>query len=462
MYDPLISADPGIGEPHSPSYWAATAGPEPEDDGPVTTDKTVEVAIIGGGYTGLASGYYLAKEHGIEACVLEANRTGWGCSGRNGGFVLKAGGRLSYQRMIKRWGEPMARRVFGEIYEGLDRVRDLIRTEGIDCDAQPEGHLWVAHRPEMLKQIESQARFLQDRFDYRTEILSAEDLRTSHFDSEEAYGALRFNDGFGVHPLKLAYSYQRMARTAGCKVHSSSPVQGWTQEGEYQVLTTPGGKVRAKKVICATNGYTPPSLHPTLKNRTFPVLSNVIVTRPLTADEKAACNFASSDLITDTRTLRFYYRRLPDDRILIGGRSAITGKDAANPRHNQALLDALGRKFPALKNIGYDYSWGGWVCISFDDVPHIFQADTQGKLFYAMGYGGSGVSFSVQAGKRLAEKVAGITTGHDLPILNTPLPKFPFAPFRRLGQQALYHYYYHRDERGRRSINPTRPCTRRA
>ncbi|WP_421867716.1 NAD(P)/FAD-dependent oxidoreductase [Motiliproteus sp.] len=452
MYDPLISAGPGNGEPHTPSYWAASAGPEPQDDGPINSDRTVEVAIIGAGYTGLAAGLYLAREQGIEACVLEANRTGWGCSGRNGGFALKAGGRLSYQKMIKRWGEPMARRVFDEIVEGLDRVRDLIRTENIDCDAQPEGHLWVAHRPEMLQQIESEARFLRDHFGYRAEVLSASDLVSNHFSGDEAYGALRFQEGFGVHPLKLAYGYQRLARAAGCKVHGSSPVIDWQQDGEYQVLVTPGGRVRAKKVICATNGYTPPSLHPKLKNRTFPVLSNVIVTRPLTERELSDCRFQSSDVITDTRTLRFYYRKLPDNRLLIGGRSAITGQDADNPRHNQTLIEALQRKFPALDQISYDYNWGGWVCISYDDIPHVFQTDPSGKVLYAMGYGGSGVSFSVQAGKRLAEKVVGITDGHDLPILNSPLPKFPFAPFRRLGQRALYHYYYHRDEHGRRQL----------
>ncbi|MEH6576832.1 MAG: FAD-binding oxidoreductase [Amphritea sp.] len=447
MYDPLVSPGPGTGTPYPDSYWADTAGMAPQDDGPVSADMDVDVAIIGGGYTGLASAYYLAHEHNIQAVVLEANSTGWGCSGRNGGFALKAGGRLSYQKMIKRYGETMAKGMFAEIFEGLERVRGLIKDENIDCDQQDDGHLWVAHRPRMMDVINSEARFLKDTFNYETDILSSEDLKQAHFSSDEAYGALRFRHGFGVHPLKLAFGYHRLARAAGARIHTASPVEGWRREGDRHLLITPGGVVRAKKVICATNGYTAPGLHKKLKNRTFPVLSNVIVTRPLTDAELEATGFKSSDVITDTRTLRFYYRKLPDNRILIGGRSAISGADANNPKHNQNLLDALQRKFSALNNLTFDYQWGGWVCVTFDDIPHIHQAEEDGSVLYAMGYGGSGVSFAVQAGKRLAEKVVGITAGHELPVLSTPLPKFPFAPFRRLGQQGLYHYYYARDEK---------------
>lgn len=445
MYDPLVSADPG-GLSYPDSYWVDTAGNAPDDDGPVQADFDVEVAIIGGGYTGLSAAYYLASEHGVETAVLEANGSGWGCSGRNGGFALKAGGRLSYQKMIKRYGETMARRMFNEIFEGLDRVRGLIKDEEIDCDRQPEGHLWVAHRPRMMDVIRSEAGFLKDFFNYDVDILGAEELKAQHFNSDEAHGAMRFRDGFGVHPLKLAYGYHRLARAAGARIHTNSPVKEWYREGDCHLLVTPGGVVRAKKVICATNGYTSQTLHPKLKDRSFPVLSNVVVTRALTDTELSATQFVSSDVITDTRTLRFYYRKLPDNRILIGGRSAITGADAGNPKHNDNLMRALKSKFSALGDLTYDYQWGGWVCVTFDDVPHIHEAEDN-SIYYAIGYGGSGVTFSVQAGMRLAEKVVGRTEGHDLPVLTKPAPKFPFAPFRRVGQRALYHYYFARDEK---------------
>jgi len=443
MYDPLLSPGPGRAVAYPDSYWAHTAGEAPDSLGELEQDIETEVAIIGAGYTGLSAAYHLAAEQGIEAVVLEANSTGWGCSGRNGGFALKAGGRMSWPKMVRRFGLETAQKSFAEVLSGLERVRGLISDHGIDCDQQPDGHLWVAHRPRMLEQIRRESEFLQQQFGYASDLLTAEELR-QHFHSDEAYGALRFRHGFGVHPLKLAYGYHRLATQAGARIFTGSPVEGWTKQGDYHLLRTPKGTVKAKKVICATNGYTAPGLHPQLKNRTFPVLSNVIVTRPLTDQELQETGFVTSDVITDTRTLRFYYRKLPDNRILIGGRSAISGKDAANPRHNQMLLEALQRKFRPLKDLSYDYQWGGWVCVSYDEMAHVSQTDDP-SIYYAMGYGGSGVSFAVQAGFRLAEKVAG--RSHSLPMLSMPLPKFPFAPFRRVGQRALYHYYFNRDER---------------
>jgi len=187
------------------------------------------------------------------------------------------------------------------------------------------------------------------------------------------------------------------------------------------------------------------------------VLSNSLVTRPLTPAELEATNFLTTEVITDTRTLRFYYRRLPDNRVQIGSRSAITGADAPHPRHMQVLVDGLHRKFPALKGIPIEHSWWGWVDVSHDMMPRITQPDTRESVYYALGYGGNGVSFSAHAGRRLAQRIAGKTDrAFDLPIYQRPLA-YPnvfnavrsrgFAPFRRLGQQMLYRWYYLRDER---------------
>ncbi|MGH8599637.1 MAG: NAD(P)/FAD-dependent oxidoreductase, partial [Burkholderiales bacterium] len=150
--------------------------------------------------------------------------------------------------------------------------------------------------------------------------------------------------------------------------------------------------------------------------------------------------------LTDTRTLRFYYRLLPDNRLQMGSRSAITGADADNHRHLQLLLDGLHRKFPPLAGLDFDYSWWGWVDISHDMMPHIVQPDPAQSFYYALGYGGNGVSYSVRAGQHMAEWIAGKGKQLDLPIFTSPLPGHPFAPFRRLGQRMLYHWYYLRDE----------------
>jgi taurine dehydrogenase large subunit len=443
-YDPLVASTPGCGQEYAPTYWAATAGAPPADDGPIVRDVDVDVAIIGAGYTGLACAIFLAQEHGIRATVLEANRVSWGCSSRNGGQGQLASGRLYRSQWIERWGRPIALRMHAEICEGFETFKRLVGE--IDCDAQPGGHLYVAHRPKKMRFLESESRVMNEVFGYRTELLDAASVHRRYVRDMDAAGALHEPEGISVHPLKLAFGYLTKARSLGATVHPASPVTGWKTRAGVHHLETPGGTVRARAVGIATGGYTGQHLHPSLKNRFFPVLSNSVVTRPMTTAEKEACNFLTTEAITDTRMLRFYYRKLPDDRVQIGSRSAITGADAENPRHLRLLIDGLHRKFPPLSGIDIEHSWWGWVDLSHDMMPRVFQPDPRETVYYALGYGGNGVSYSAQAGRRLAERIAGKSNAPELPIFTSPLPGHLFAPFRRLGQRMLYHWYYLRDE----------------
>ncbi len=339
--------------------------------------------------------------------------------------------------MQKQWGEEVMRGIYHEMCEGVETVNELI-AQGIDCDKQDAGYIKVAHKAKMHKELIDLARLQKRMFGDDVEILSQQELRQHYMDDHNAYGAIRYQDGFGLNPLKLARGYQRLARKAGAKVHTSSPVTTWHEEAGKQVLQTPNGQVKAQKVVMATNGYTPKAFHPLVENRTLPVLSQIIVTEPLSTEQLAACNFITSNVVMDTRSLKYYYRKLPDNRILFGGRGAITGKGADDPYYAKRLLAVLKTSFPPLANINYDYAWSGWICMSLDDLPHIYQNEKQ-SVFYAMGYCGSGVSFSVQAGKRLAQKVAGQRLP-TLPLYQTQLPKFPFASLRRIGQWSYFHY----------------------
>lgn len=172
-YDPLLARTPGTGLDHLPSYWTATTDDFPADDGPVAAQTDTEVAIIGGGYTGLSCALFLAKHHGIRAVVLEANRPGWGCSGRNGGFARAAIGRHSYSDMIARWDRETARRWFGESLAAIDTVRALERDEAIACDLAETGHLKIAHRPARASALEQEAALLRNEFGYPAEFLPA-------------------------------------------------------------------------------------------------------------------------------------------------------------------------------------------------------------------------------------------------------------------------------------------------
>ncbi|MDZ4738697.1 MAG: FAD-binding oxidoreductase [Alphaproteobacteria bacterium] len=445
QHDPIADAGPGHNRDYAPTYWIATAGAPPPDDGPISGDLDADVVVIGSGYTGLSCAIHLAKEHGIKATVLEANTVAWGCSTRNGGQAQISSGRLKRSQWIARWGLDTAKKMHTEVAEAFDVFRDLIRD--IDCEPQDGGHHYIAHKPNRMAALEAESKLLNETFGYRTRILRRDEIHRDYVLDHEAAGAMHEPDGIGVHAAKLAFGYLRMARGLGAKVHTASPVTGWKTINGVHHLTTPGGTVRARVVAIATAAYTAPGMHALTRHRLMPILSNSIVTRPLTADELTACNFKTKLVLTDTRVLRHYYRLLPDNRVQIGSRSAITGADAGNPKHLNGLKEGLFRKFPVLRGIDIDYSWWGWVDVSHDMMPRIFQPDPKQKIFYAMGYGGNGVMYSAQAGRRMAQMIAGKGQTLDLPIFTSPLPgRSLLTPFRRLGQRAMYVWYQYKDE----------------
>jgi len=446
-YDPLVDAGPGHNRDYAPTYWVDTAGPAPEDDGPVSEDMDADVVIVGSGYTGLSTAIHLARDHGMQAVVLEANKVAWGCSTRNGGQAQISSGRLKRSQWIKRWGVDVAKQMHAEIAEGFELFRDLISNNGFDCDPQEGGHYYIAHKPAVIPRLQQESALLNEVFGYGSRMLSRAELHEKYVIDQEAAGAMHEPDGTSIHAARLAFGYQNLARRLGAKIHPASPVMGWKIINGVHHLTTPGGMVRAKAVALATAGYTPPGLSDRTENRLMPILSNSIVTRPLSEDEKQACGFQTCSPLTDTRNLRHYYRYLPDGRVQIGSRSAITGQDAENPKHLALLKRGLARKFPALEGIDLDYSWWGWVDVSHDMMPRIFQPSSDQKIYYAMGYGGNGVMYSAQAGRRMAQLVAGQKIEVDLPIFTSQLPGHGIlTPFRRIGQRVMYVWYHLQDE----------------
>ncbi|MEI6723457.1 MAG: FAD-dependent oxidoreductase, partial [Betaproteobacteria bacterium] len=386
--------------------------------------------------------------------VLEANRSIWGCTSRNGGQGQNASGRLRRSQWIARWGKETALGLDAEVRAGFETFRALV--DEIPCDAQPGGHLYIAHREKKVEVLRNETRILREVFGYDTRMLTREEVAGQYVKDADCRGAMHEPDGIGVHPLKLAHGYLRLARSLGAKVHPASPVIGFETRNGVHYLRTPGGTVRARAVGFATGGYTSNGLHKSLNSKIMPILSNSLVTRPLTSAELSATNFRTTQVITDTRTLRFYYRRLPDNRVQIGSRSSITGADAPNPKHMALLVNGLERKFPALKGIQVEHSWWGWVDVSHDMMPRVTQPDPRESVFYALGYSGNGVSFSAHAGRRMAERIAGKQGKiFELPIYKSPL-EYPnvfnvvrsraFAPFRRLGQRFLYRWYWLNDE----------------
>ena len=224
-YDPLVAETPGAGRAYAPTYWVASAGAPPPDDGPLAGDIDADVVVIGSGSTGISTALYLAQEHGIRAVVLEANQSAWGCSSRSGGQGQNASGRLTRTQWIGRWGLDVAKRLDREIRTGFENFKQL--TTQIDCDAFDGGHLYLAHRPEKLAYLRNETRVRRETFGYDTRMLSAQEVRRDYCDERDTAGAMLEAEGVGIHPLKFTFGLLERARALGVRVHPASPVQGW-------------------------------------------------------------------------------------------------------------------------------------------------------------------------------------------------------------------------------------------
>lgn len=444
---PINIIDPNApGQGHVDSYWAETGGSEIADALPVSSDMEVDIAIIGSGYTGLSTALHLGRKFGIASHVFEANRIGWGCSGRNGGFATLGIGKTSMAGWIRRWGEAEARRIFDQSGDAVRLVRRLLSEEGIDADATPDGNLEIAHLPNRMRALEHDHRFLKSRFGVQSRLLGKAELERDYLISREAHGALLLETGFALHAMKYVRGLARAAQRAGAQLHDSSPVQEWSRDGKAHILKTPGGKVRARQVVIAGNGYTGDRLHPAINGRLLPALSNIVVTRPLTEAERRTLNWSTLLPISDTRNLLFYYRLLPDHRILFGARGGIEDTAQSRAAHKDWLLRRLADMFPLLKGIEATHFWNGWVCVPFDRSPHVNTIE-DGTVHYALGYVGTGVALATYCGLLLAHRLADDDSLRPSPLLARPLPRFPFPDLRRIYQRAMYAFFELQDRR---------------
>jgi glycine/D-amino acid oxidase-like deaminating enzyme len=448
MYDPLLHKEPGAGQPYPASYWFAEQTKPLPQHAALAGDIAADVVVIGAGYTGLNAARELAERFSQQVVLLEAHQPGWGCSGRNAGFVLKGTGRLGPVQLAERFGLTQAKACYTEYQQAFELVHELQQRGQIACQRQAPGYYKLAHHPRFLAGFQQQVEFANQQLGESLQQLSQVELQ-QRLPDQQAKGAIFDPACYGLNPLQLALGYAAMAKQAGVTLYGSSPVLSWQQQQGQHRLLTPQGSVVAKKVLIASNGYTPKNFHPLVQGRLLPVLSSIIVTRPLTADELAACGIQGQPIVMDTRALKYYYRLLPDGRLLFGGRGAIRGRDADKPRYGAQLLAALKQSFPALQQITLDYQWSGWVAVSLDDLPHLYQAPKDSLyagVSYAAGYCGSGLSFSALAGQRLAELAMGQSIP-PLPCYQQPLAAFPLARWRRAGQWLYYQWGRWQDQR---------------
>jgi glycine/D-amino acid oxidase-like deaminating enzyme len=430
------------------SFWEDDAPPlRPGVDlGPLGGDTVCDVAIVGGGYTGLSAALHLARDHRIDVRVLEAGPLGWGASGRNGGFCTLPPTGLSLAQLIRRYGEDEARRFISSQVEAVDLVRGLAHDENIDIGPQGDGTLHVAHAPDRFRDLEEEAALLGGKFGLSVELLSREEMAGTQYDSTEQFGALLNRTGFGLHPLRFARGLAAAAARHGARLHGRSEVLRWEKEGAEHRLVTASGVLRARRVIVATNGFTRETLLKPLSDRLVPVLSNIVVTRPLTEDELAAQGWRTERPCSNTRRLLFYYRMLPGRRFLFGARGDLTGKPEDGRRMRAVMERRLGEVFTHWRGIPTTHYWRGFVCMNARLTPAIGQMPDDSSVYFALAYHGDGVSAAPWAGRMLAQLIGGAVSFQEIPAPFRGIPpRIPFPSLRRWYLGAALGYYRHQD-----------------
>jgi glycine/D-amino acid oxidase-like deaminating enzyme len=441
MYDPIVDTVMPVGQDKPTSFWALNSDSPHPTYPHSNTDIETDVAIIGGGYTGLSAALHLSKTHKVDCTLLEANHPGWGCSGRNGGFVLPGTGRLSVQQITNRWGKSKAQAIYSDYLSSVDDVKLIIEQSkmqhGLDCQMTDGGYLKLAHKASFVEKLHAQAHLLNTDYGDAIIPLSGAEIEQDYLSGMPSYGGVFYPKAFGVNPWLLSQGIAKQASAAGAKIIGNTAVLTCKRQNNKHYIQTNHGVVTAKHLIVATNGYGLRKLHTNLTDRMFPVLSSILVTPPLSQEQLQSIGMRAGLMVMDTRPLKYYYRLLPDNRLLFGGRGALSGKNANTHKSQQQLLSGLRATFSQLGDIEIDQFWSGWVSVSLDDYPRIHH-DRAAKLSYSGGYCGSGLAFSIQAGKRLSQQLCAPSELPDLPYFTTPLKRFPLASCRRTALQAFY------------------------
>lgn len=432
-----------------PSYWEESAPPSQGGYEPLNSDESCDVAIIGGGYTGLSAALHLARDYGVDVRVLEAGHIGWGASGRNAGMCCLAATKLSVGQLIDRYGLDETKRFYAAQLEGIELVRSLECDEDIDYDRQGDGNFTVAHHPSRLAELERQAQALTDLFGLSTRLYTKQAFAEVGHDSTEQYGAMYSAAGFGLHPLKLVAGLARAAARRGAALHPRSRVLEWTRQAKHHSLRCEGGTLRAKRVIVAANGFMRDDLHTGFAGVTVPVISNIITTRPLSGEELSRHNWRTENPICNTRTLLFYYRVLRDRRFLLGARGDTTGRPRSSERMRSWLTRRLGEVFPGWRGIPITHFWRGFICVTRRLTPCIGRLDTDPSVWYGFGYHGNGVNTAPWTGMVLARNMAGTNSeAVNVPAVMRGLSARMAVPSLRLwGLRGAYLYYRYQDWR---------------
>jgi len=377
------------------SYYRATVHetePRPAPKGRI--DATV--CIVGGGFAGLNTALGVVERGVRDVVLLEAERIGYGASGRNGGFVF-GGFSRGESALLRDLGPERARALYGGTTDAVELIRQRTVRYGIDCERVDAGVLWANwfRDPEILR---ARQRLLAEAYGVDWEWLPAQRVRELLHTSRYA-DALFEPQAFHFHPLKYALGLARAAETQGARVHERAPAVALERIGAGWRVRTPEAEINARQVVLSCGGYLA-NLRREVDAGVLPIATYVMVTEPLGArlDEVIATRAA----VYDTRFAFDYYRALPDTRLLWGGRISILNRDAASVE--RLLRKDLCKVYPQLADVRIDFAWSGLMSYARHEMPQIGHIDE--GLWLAQAFGGHGIAPTTFAGELIASALA--------------------------------------------------------
>lgn len=404
------------------SLWDETAV-EPDLISPMTADVVTDVAIVGGGFTGLSTALHAAGKD-LDCCVLEAKQIGYGGSGRNVGLV-NAGLWLPPQDVRAHFGEDRGAKLVQVLGDGPEYVMSLIEQHQIRCELIRTGTIHAAQSPSGFKDLVRRAEEW-NRLGAPVKLLSKQQAREK-IGSSAFHGGLLDARAGTINPMGYVRGLARAAKAAGARIHTGVSVIRLVRQADGWLLETDGGTVQAKSVILATNAYSD-DLWPGLRSSFVPINFFQVATVPL--GDKVASILTERQGLWDTGKIMLSLRRDAADRLIIGSMgSAIGGAKGLSERWAARQLKRL---FPDLGPVDFEKSWHGQIAMTSDHIPRIHRL-AEG-LYTPIGYNGRGIAPGTVFGKAMADLLAG-GEEVDLPL--------PVTGIQRETARGLKTGFYH-------------------
>ena len=408
----LLTANDRPGE-YPPSWYAATATPLPRLP-PAAGELNCDVCVIGGGYLGLSAALHL-RQRGYDVVLLEAQRLGFGASGRNGGQV-GTGQRQDQDWLEGKVGPTRARALWDMGLQAVALTRDLVARHAPEADWR-DGIIWAAHRARMVPTYHAYADKLARSYGYdRMEPLDRAALQAL-VPSPDYHGGVLDRGGGHIHPLRYALGLARACQAAGVRLHEGSRVTG-IRQGDPAVVRTDQARVRARFVVLGANGYLG-GLEPRVAARVMPINNFIVATRPL-APAEAANVLNGGHAVADSRFVVNYFRLSHDNRLLFGGGESFGWTFPADiaAKVRAPMLTV----YPQLKGVEITHAWGGTLGITVNRLPYLTRL--AGNVLSLSGWSGHGIALATLGGQMAAEAVAGQAERFDL-LADLPTPAFP-------------------------------------